>query len=120
MSAQSVPPPKHVDLDKARGLTVEWSDGSISFYPVALLRRLSPSADARELRQEMARNPLTVLPSSSGGLEQLSAFGADLVGNYAIRIRFSDGHQTGIYSWTYLKSIDPQAQPGNTHTAGEP
>jgi DUF971 family protein len=120
MSAPSVPPPKHVDLDKARGLTVEWSDGTRSFYPVALLRRLSPSADARELRLEMARNPLTVLPNSGGGQGTLSALGADLVGNYAIRIHFSDGHQTGIYSWTYLKSIDPVNSQGNTRKDGGP
>jgi DUF971 family protein len=30
-----------------------------------------------------------------------------MVGNYAIRIRFSDGHDTGIYSWAYLREIDP-------------
>ena len=37
---------------------------------------------------------------------------AELVGNYAIKIRFSDGHDTGLYSWTYLREIDPNAQPG--------
>jgi DUF971 family protein len=31
------------------------------------------------------------------------------VGNYAIRIRFSDGHDTGLYSWDYLRRIDPDA-----------
>jgi DUF971 family protein len=30
------------------------------------------------------------------------------VGNYAIKITFSDGHDTGIYSWVYLRSIDPE------------
>jgi DUF971 family protein len=45
----------------------------------------------------------------------LTALDAELVGNYAIRIRFSDGHSTGIYSWRYLRSIDPAAQDG---TAG--
>jgi len=30
------------------------------------------------------------------------------VGNYALRIRFSDGHDTGIYSWRYLRSLDPR------------
>ncbi|MFM8643067.1 MAG: gamma-butyrobetaine hydroxylase-like domain-containing protein [Phycisphaerales bacterium] len=34
---------------------------------------------------------------------------AELVGNYAIRIRFRDGHSTGIFSWSYLRSIDPGA-----------
>ena len=33
--------------------------------------------------------------------------GAELVGNYAVRITFSDGHDTGIFSWQYLREIDP-------------
>jgi DUF971 family protein len=100
--------PQHVDLQRDRGLTIRWSDGNESFYPIAFLRRMSPSADARVLRQEMARNPLTVLPASTGDAgEDLRAVDAELVGNYAIRIRFSDGHDTGIYSWQYLRRIDP-------------
>lgn len=74
---------------------------------------MSPSAEARELRERLAANPLTVLPAS-GAHGPLSALGAELVGNYAIRIRFSDGHDTGIFSWTYLRSIDPGAGPPRT------
>ncbi|MFO0829635.1 MAG: DUF971 domain-containing protein [Phycisphaerales bacterium] len=104
--------PAHLSLDRQKGLSIEWSDGARSFYPVAYLRAKSPSADARALREEMARNPLTVLPASrSNG--PLVALDAELVGRYAVRVRFSDGHDTGIYSWRYLRSIDPArpAQP---------
>ncbi|QYU68141.1 DUF971 domain-containing protein [Leptolyngbya sp. 15MV] len=94
-----------LDLQRDVGLTVTWADGKRSFYPIAYLRRMSPSADARDLRDKIAKNPLTVLPS--GGGVPLSAIGAELVGNYAIRIRFSDGHHTGLYSWAYLRQIDP-------------
>ena len=100
--------PEHLNLQKDRGLTVRWVDGSESFYPIAYLRRMSPSADMRELRQEMSQNPLAVLPATGGGSRPLTAVGAELVGNYAIRIRFSDGHETGIYSWEYLRRIDPE------------
>ncbi|MGA0174271.1 MAG: gamma-butyrobetaine hydroxylase-like domain-containing protein, partial [Phycisphaerales bacterium] len=55
--------------------------------------------------EELARNPLTVLPS--GGGDPLEATSAELVGQYAVRIGFSDGHSTGIYSWAYLREIDP-------------
>lgn len=111
--------PAHLDLAKDRGLTVRWSDGTSSFYPIAYLRRMSPSADARVLREQLARNPLTVLPStSSGGDQPLSATGAELVGNYAVRIRFSDGHDTGLYSWEYLRQIDPdRPAPSDTGPA---
>lgn len=100
--------PAHLDLDKEKGLTVQWSDGTKSFYPIALLRKLSPSAEARQLREEMESNPLTILPASAvGDGKPLTALGAEMVGNYAIRIQFSDGHNTGIYSWRYLREIDP-------------
>ncbi len=77
---------------------------------------MSPSADARVLREQLARNPLTVLPAKSlGGDRPLTASGAELVGNYAIRIRFSDGHDTGLYSWEYLRQIDPdRSAPSST------
>jgi len=99
--------PRRLDLKKDRGLTVEWADGATSFYPVAYLRRMSPSADQRELRKQIDSNPLTVLPAPKAGRSgPLMAESAELVGNYAIRIRFSDGHSTGIYSWAYLREID--------------
>ena len=63
--------------------------------------------EARTLREEIARNPLTVLPDSTGDGRPLTALDAELVGNYAVRIRFSDGHDTGLYSWDYLRRIDP-------------
>ena len=103
-------PPTHLDLKKDKGLTVQWADGQVSFYPIIHLRRLSPSADARVLREKIAQNPLTVLPSSAGSDQPLTAIGAELVGNYAVKIIFSDGHDTGIFSWDYLHQIDPAAK----------
>ncbi len=100
-------PPTRLDLKKDRGLAIEWSDGTSDYYSIAYLRRMSPSAEARELRTQMERNPLTVLPSNRGADGPLVALAAELVGNYAIRIRFSDGHDTGIYSWDYLREIAP-------------
>ncbi|MBX3361818.1 MAG: DUF971 domain-containing protein [Phycisphaeraceae bacterium] len=105
--------PTRIDLKKDRGLTLEWPDGTTAYYSIAYLRRMSPSADMKHLRDEMAKNPLTVLPAArSAG--PLVAIDAELVGNYAIRIRFSDGHSTGIYSWDYLRRIDPAQQPGSS------
>ena len=100
--------PLHLDLKKDRGLTVQWSDGTSSFYSIVYLRRMSPSADAKHLREQMASNPLTVLPTNMAKQTgPLTALDAEFIGNYAIRIRFSDGHDTGLYSWKYLREIDP-------------
>lgn len=120
--------PRNIDLKKDRGLTIEWADGSTSYYSIVYLRKMSPSADARQQREEQAKNPLAVLPqktvnamnAASGGGAGLVAVSAELVGQYAIKIAFSDGHDTGIYSWAYLRSIDPALQrpKGDTPPTG--
>lgn len=114
--------PKHIDLKKDRGLTIEWADGSTSYFSIAFLRKMSPSAEMKQLREEQAKNPLTVLPSSMARSSNatLLAESAELVGHYAIRIRFSDGHDTGIYSWAYLRQIDPAAKELRTKDNGPP
>lgn len=99
--------PAALDIKKEVGLTVTWGDGRVSHYPVAYLRRMSPSADMKSLRDEMAKNPLTVLPGGVGASGPLTIVEAQLRGNYAVWISFSDGHSTGIYSWEYLRRIDP-------------
>lgn len=113
--------PVNIDLKKDKGLTVEWADGSTSYFSIAYLRRMSPSAEQRELRKEMERNPLTVLPSRSTAMSGggLTALDAELVGNYAIRLEFSDGHRTGLYTWDYLRQIDP-ALAGSKAFPGDP
>jgi len=98
--------PLHIDLDRERGVSIRWSDGLERQVPVAVLRRHSPSADQRELRAELARNPLAVLPSSaSSGSGPLRIEAVEPVGHYALRIRFSDGHDTGIYTWRTLRTL---------------
>ncbi len=105
-------PPVHLDLNRRHGLTIEWADGRRNHFSVDYLRMMSPSAETRKLREEMAKNPLAVLPAGMANrTEPLEAAGAELVGNYAVRIRFSDGHDTGIYSWSYLREID-RGEPG--------
>lgn len=110
--------PKHLDIKKDKGVTIEWMNGTTSFYPVRYLRRLSPSAEAKALRAELEKNPLAVLPPSaisSDSSEPLTIVDAELVGNYAVKIHFSDGHDTGLFSWEYLVEIDPdrpRSEPG--------
>ncbi|MDP7069932.1 MAG: DUF971 domain-containing protein [Phycisphaerales bacterium] len=104
--------PAHLHLDRRTGLTVTWSDGSTSTYPVAHLRRWSPSAEAVQTRRELDQNPLAVL-SGGDDPDELEATDIERVGHYAIRITFSDGHRTGLYSWQWLRSIAPSESQGS-------
>lgn len=99
--------PIHLDLKRDTALTVRWSDGRESVYPIAYLRRMSPSADAQQTREELASNPLAVLSATGGG--PLRAERIEPVGRYAVRVVFSDGHHTGLYTWAYLREIDPDS-----------
>lgn len=104
------PSPRHLDLERSRGLDITWQDGSTSFLPVKYLRRMSPSAEAKTMRDELQANPLTVIPGGDG--EQLVAEELELVGSYAVRIRFSDGHDTGLYTWSYLRTLASKLDQG--------
>ncbi len=84
-----------------------WADGTTSQYPVAHLRRWSPSAEARAARADLDSNPLAVLPQQAVTMDELTAVGIERVGTYAVRIEFNDGHRTGLYSWEWLYRIDP-------------
>ncbi len=96
--------PLHVHLVRDRALEIEWADGVRTSIPLATLRRHSPSADARALRDALAANPLTVLPHSTGS-GPLTAIRCEPVGSYALRIEFSDGHRTGLYTWPLLREL---------------
>ena len=111
--------PRALDLVKDRALTVTWSDGRVSVYPVGYLRRMSPSAEMNVLREEMAKNPLTVLPVVGVGRRAVpggpggrsTAESAELVGNYAVRLRFSaTGTTRGFSRGAYLREIDPEGE----------
>jgi hypothetical protein len=75
----------------------------------------------RELRKQMNSNPLTILPDGLAGSAHIVATDAEMVGNYALKITFSDGHSTGLYSWSYLREIDPATNPeGKTKSDNAP
>ena len=102
--------PAPVDLKlrmKAQELVVTWADGRRSVYPMAYLRAKCPCAQCRTHRGE--QGPPAVV--SAGPDEPVTVANAELAGNYAVRFVWSDGHDTGIYNYTYLRQIDPAAGP---------
>lgn len=81
-------------------LSIEFDDGYLGVVPYELLRVESPSA---ETRGHGGRKP-----PPPAGKRAVSVAGADLVGRYAVRIRFSDGHDSGLYTWPWLRELAEQ------------
>tara|TARA_B100001559_G_scaffold237763_1_gene200763 strand:+ start:277 stop:585 length:309 start_codon:yes stop_codon:yes gene_type:complete len=83
-------------------LAIVWPDGKEDYLEASHLRKHSPSAEQKG-EQDIFGNISG--GSESGNYTDVGIKGFQYVGNYAIRIQFSDGHSTGIYSWEYLCEI---------------
>ncbi|EAQ81837.1 gamma-butyrobetaine hydroxylase-like domain-containing protein [Blastopirellula marina] len=98
-------------LDDGR-LWIEWSDGVQLVYPVRDLRDASPDALTREKARVAAEKPsteLTILAPEE--LAPLRITGMQPIGRYAYQIAFSDGHDSGIYTYEYLYSLGKPLPP---------
>lgn len=80
---------------QSRVLDIHFSDQSQASLTAEFLRVLSPSAEVRR-----HGNPALVTNKKQVGIKQLAA-----VGQYAVKLVFDDGHNTGIYSWHYLHQL---------------
>jgi DUF971 family protein len=92
-------PPTEVELDRASALTLRWPDGAVTRFALDDLRRNCPCAECRGLR-EQGRTP----GPGPGAVTALTAEDAKLVGGWGLMIRWSDGHETGIYAWSILRA----------------
>ena len=92
------PSPTGITLhQKSRVMEVAFSDGRAFRLPFEYLRVFSPSAEVR------GHGPgQEVLQSGKRDVDIVSI---EPVGSYAVQPRFSDGHDTGIYSWDYLYEL---------------
>lgn len=92
------PVPERIHRDD-REIVITWSADHVSHYPARELRLQCHCAICRE---EMTGRPLLDPSAVPDGVRPL---GVELVGGYGIRIAWSDGHGTGIYTYRYLKEL---------------
>lgn len=92
MSQQKTPTPTEINLhSKSRELEIAFEDGSRFHFSSEFLRVHSPSAEVRG--HAPGEETLQV------GKENVNIKNLEPVGNYAIKIEFTDGHDSGIFSW---------------------
>jgi len=91
--------PREIKQEGDAGLRITWADDTVCAYTAAELRRHCPCAQCvnewtgeRVLKAESISDELTIAD-------------LNLVGRYAINFRWSDGHETGIYSFRYLREL---------------
>jgi len=90
--------PTEIKLDaEKRNLAVRFDDGQSFTLPAELLRVMSPSA---EVQGHSPEQRITV-----PGKKDVRILRLEPVGNYAVRIGFDDGHDTGLYVWDYLRDL---------------
>jgi DUF971 family protein len=90
--------PTELRLKRAeKRLDITYDDGSHFALPAEYLRVESPSA---EVQGHGPSQKQTVAGKAQVGIARIEP-----VGNYAVRLVFDDGHDTGIYSWTYLHQL---------------
>lgn len=99
----SAPPPNEITLHaKSQVLEIAFSDGKSFHLPSEFLRVYSPSAEVRG--HGPGQEVLQV------GKKDVQIAAVEPVGNYAIQLKFSDGHDTGIYSWDLLYDYGERQQ----------
>ncbi|WP_159948113.1 DUF971 domain-containing protein [Rhizobium sp. 18065] len=90
--------PSELKVSKDRRiLTVSFSDGVVVTLPAEMLRVLSPSA---EVQGHGPGQKVTVPGKRNVAIKAMTP-----TGNYAVRIGFDDGHDTGIFTWIYLREL---------------
>ena|SRR3989304_1415541 len=93
----NIPTPVDIKQASATEMGIKWSDGHESIYPFEYLRKECPCASCTHYGKLKAA---TVKDVTSFQIKSVSP-----VGRYAINILWADGHDTGIYSYEFLREI---------------
>ncbi len=104
-----VPLKVRVDKSGGTGMSIDWRDGAKSSWSFPWLRLACPCATCHEEREATGREPgeAKEQPASLLPMYQAPARPVDVtpVGKYALRFKWNDGHEAGLYSWDYLRNV---------------
>ena len=95
--------PREIRRLGVHALRIVWDDGHESEYRNDFLRERCPCAECRQ-------RPVRTLPVVNERREELYPVQIGVVGRYALSLQWSDGHDTGIYSYQTLRGLCPCAQ----------
>ena len=104
--------PEHIAISKSKGIKIDWKDGHRSEYSLPFLRDECPCATCTGAHGTVPDKSNYSKPSADPFQmfkPVLKMENVEPVGHYAVRIYWSDGHNTGIYSFERLREICPCA-----------
>ncbi len=94
--------PREIMQEGDAGVRITWADEKVCRYTAPALRRACPCAQCvNEWTGQRVLKPESVP-------DELTAVNVEIVGRYALNFRWSDGHETGIYSFRYLRELCEQ------------
>lgn len=103
--------PTDIRVRRSEGTcTITWSDANVQRLTLADLRRLCPCALCADERRKREESGGLLVFKGSGPTAELE--GIDPIGGYALRFRWADGHDAGIYSYDYLRSLGGAVDSG--------
>ena len=91
--------PREIKQEGDASVQITWADGRVCKFTAPALRRACPCAQCmNEWTGERMLDPATIS-------DDLSITNLQLVGRYALTFKWSDGHETGIYSFRFLRGL---------------
>jgi DUF971 family protein len=98
-----------VKQTEGTGVEIDWRDGHASAWTFRWLRDACPCATCHEEREKSGRAPGVGKPKAQALLMLYEAPPRPVevtpVGKYALKFKWNDGHEAGIYSWEYLRRV---------------
>jgi DUF971 family protein len=98
-----------VKKTEGTGVEIDWKDGHQSSWTFAWLRNACPCATCHEEREKTGRPVGAPKPKEKTLLVMYEApvkpVEVSPVGKYALKFKWNDGHESGIYSWDYLRRV---------------
>lgn len=101
-----MPEPKSITLSQTpKGIAIEWDDGHRGIYPFPYLRQACPCAVCKGEKMPITNEPMFLPVLKNLPPAALEAKDMFKVGRYAVGFKWGDGHETGIYTFDYLRKI---------------
>ncbi len=92
-------------LTEENAILIGWSDGQQRRYTFAELRKSCPCVTCRNERKTAQAEPMKLTVLSPVELQPVKVERMSLAGNYAYRITFNDGHNTGLFTFELLREL---------------